>query len=104
MTTILKAALAAFAIAGVAAATPASAMVQNLFCGPRGILIAELEKSYDERPVSYGITPDGALLEVLVGPKGNWTILVTQPGGPACVLTFGLDWETPPPLQAGPVT
>lgn len=104
MTTVLKATLAAFAIAGVVATTEASAMVQNMFCGPRGILIAELAKTYDERPVSYGIMPDGALLEVLVGPDGNWTILVTQPGGPACVLVYGLDWETPLPPDAGPVT
>jgi hypothetical protein len=104
MRTALKAALAAVAIAGFGSVTTASAMVQGPACGPRGSVVEQLARSFAEQPVGYGLTPDGALVEVLAGPKGTWTILVTLPSGHACLMAHGFDWEPQPSPQSGPVT
>ncbi len=40
-----------------------------------------------------GVTDSGQLLEVLVSRKGTWTMLVTQPHGPSCIVATGQGWE-----------
>ena len=36
---------------------------------------------------------DRGLLEVLVSPNGGWTILLTYPKRPTCVIATGAGWE-----------
>jgi hypothetical protein len=33
------------------------------------------------------------VIEVLVGPDGGWTMLVTYPERPTCVVAMGEAWE-----------
>lgn len=72
-----------------AAAQPAS-------CGERDTLIERLSSRYQEQPVSRGVTASGSLLEVLASPAGTWTILVTLPGGPTCLVSSGEGWHDAP--------
>jgi len=35
----------------------------------------------------------GGVLEILVSPKGGWTMLVTYPKRPTCVIAVGEAWQ-----------
>lgn len=78
----------------LAAATGASAMV----CGKHDILIEALDRQYQERQRSLGLTRDGVLIEVYASEQGTWTILLTTPDGAACILADGEAWEEALPL------
>lgn len=81
--------LFACALAGL----PSSAWAQGLQCGPRESVLDALSESYQERLVSRGVTSGGALLEVLAGPSGSWSILLTVPGGQTCLVSSGEGWR-----------
>lgn len=87
-------ALAFFVAAWIWGAMPATA--QGPQCGPRGVILDALRSGYQERPVSRGVTSTGALLEVFAGPSGSWSILVTVPGGPTCLVSSGEGWRRLP--------
>lgn len=63
-------------------------------CGDRQAIGERLAERFDERATASGLTDGGALLEVLAAPGGSWTLLLTRPGGPACVLVTGQNWRT----------
>ena len=66
-------------------------------CGDRDQILAQLEHMHDEKPKALGLSADGGVVEVLVSPEGGWTILVTYPDRPTCVVAVGQAWEA---LQA----
>ena len=67
-------------------------------CGERRAVVASLEKTYFETPVSMGLESNGGLIEILVSPTGTFTIIMTQPNGWTCVMAAGEDWENHKPL------
>ena len=73
-----------------AAAAPAQA---QQFCGDRAEILKTLEGKHGEQPQSIGLSQDGALVEIMVSPGGSWTILVTYPNKPTCVVSTGQDWQ-----------
>ena len=73
---------------------PASA---GRLCGERDQILAQLEELHGEKPQALGLSADGGVVEVLVSPKGGWTILVTYPSRSTCVVAVGENWEA---LQA----
>ena len=75
-------------------AFPAAA--QGPQCAAREAVIDRLATKYDEHPVSLGVTATGSLLEVLASPAGSWTIIVTIPGGPTCLVSTGDGWHDAP--------
>ncbi len=75
-----------------AAAAP-QAHAQAL-CGERSALVERLEREFSETPQALGLSEDGALIEVMVSPSGGWTILVTYPKRPSCVVATGDGWES----------
>ncbi len=91
-------ALALSAPLAIAAVTLQSdpAAAQGPQCAPRTALLESLSKNYDEAPVSMGVTTSGSLVEVLASPTGSWTILVTVPGGPTCMVSSGDGWRASP--------
>lgn len=93
------AALLAAAIIGAqpAAAEPAVAVSQ---CAAREAVLDRLSSKYGEQPVSIGVTATGSLLEVLASPEGTWTIIVTVPGGPTCLVSSGDGWHNAPVQMA----
>jgi hypothetical protein len=63
-------------------------------CGSRPDLLKQLSKRYNEEPVAVGLTSSGSLIEVLTSDSGStWTIMVSQPNGPSCLVAAGEGWE-----------
>ena len=77
-------------------ATPFAVLAQGAQCGPRDALLRALAEGYQERPVGRGVTSSGALFEVLAGPAGSWSVLVTVPGGRTCLVASGEGWRQLP--------
>jgi hypothetical protein len=87
-------ALAVFAFAGGALFSPPADAAR--LCGDRDDILQRLEQRHEETPQALGLSSDGGVLEVLVSPSGGWTILVTYPKRPTCVVAVGEAWQ---PLQ-----
>jgi hypothetical protein len=62
-------------------------------CGERGAILKSLEQKHQETRQALGLSADGGVLEVLVSPSGGWTILVTYPKRPTCVVAVGEAWQ-----------
>ena len=62
-------------------------------CGDRDQILKNLEQRHAELPSAVGLSADGGVLEILVAPDGGWTILVTYPERPTCVLAVGEAWQ-----------
>ena len=62
-------------------------------CGERGAILKSLEQKHQETRQALGLSADGGVLEVLVSPSGGWTILVTYPKLPSCVVAVGEAWQ-----------
>lgn len=84
-------ALAGFVL-GIAAALSPSAEAARV-CGDREEILKRLEQRHEETPRALGLSSDGGVLEVLVSPSGGWTILVTYPKRPTCVVAVGEAWQ-----------
>lgn len=84
------------AVALTLAALPAKA--QRLPCGDGAGLIAQLEKEWGEDPAVVALDAAGRMVRVLVNPQtGTWSMLITGPGGPTCLVYHGSNWEAIPP-------
>ena len=78
--------MAAFFLPDAAQAMP--------FCRATGEVLEVLAERYGELPAGVGVTPDGALLQLLVRPDlQSWTVLLTRADGVSCVLAAGVDWQ-----------
>ncbi len=80
----------AFGSAGSAAGASADAV---RICGERNALLEQFAMEHDEKPQALGLGADGGVIEVLVSPEGGWTMLVTYPQRPTCVVAMGEAWE-----------
>ncbi len=77
-----------------------SAQAQPI-CGERRALVATLEKTYSETPVSVGLASNGAIIEIFASPTGTFTIILTRPNGLTCVMAAGESWQDLPNRLAG---
>ncbi len=77
-----------------------SAQAQTI-CGERGAIVASLEKTYSEAPVSMGLGSNGTIIEVFASPSGTFTIILTRPNGLTCVMAAGENWEDLPKRLTG---
>ncbi len=93
MVRYLTAILGALLIGWSAFSSPAQAQAM---CGERGAIVASLEKTYSEAPVSVGLASNGAIIEIFASPTGTFTIILTQPNGLTCVMAAGEYWEDLP--------
>jgi hypothetical protein len=93
------AAVTALALLGSSVISPpAHAGQHQQLCGDRSQILKRLEQGHEETPRALGLSADGGVLEILVSPAGGWTILVTYPKRPTCVLAVGEAWQM---LQRG---
>jgi hypothetical protein len=84
--------LAALALlCGSVVSQPAEAAPK--LCGERDQILKRLEQVHEETPQAIGLAGDGGVVEVLVSPAGGWTMLVTYPERPTCVVAAGPAWE-----------
>ena len=80
----------------------ATSAVAQTVCAPRATFVDQLGEKYDENPVSVGLTATGSMIEVLAAKNGSWTILITKPGGPTCLISHGEAWQTVAKVALGP--
>lgn len=64
-----------------------------LVCWPLVELRDSLAKGFYEAPIYRGVTPKGDIVELLVSPKGTWSVVVIKPDGLACGLASGIDGQ-----------
>ena len=74
------------------AATSATAAAETL-CGSRETVMKQLASEYQEAPVGIGLASNGAVVELLTSSNGTWTLLVTMPRGPTCLMGTGEAWQ-----------
>ena len=63
-------------------------------CGDHDEAIKHLAEKYNEHPQGIGISAQGAAVELLVSESGTWSVLVTEPGRPTCLVASGESWHT----------
>ncbi len=77
----------------VACSTPSAA--QRTPCGDGASIMAHLEKDWGEGPKVIALDAAGRMVQILVNPEsGTWSMLVTGPGGPTCMISHGSAWES----------
>ena len=79
---------------GTILATSSTQAAGGNICGDRDQILKQLEQRHNEQPLALGLSADGGVLEVLVSPEGGWTILITYPKRPTCVVAVGEAWQT----------
>lgn len=90
MPTRLSAALGALTLLGAAG----PALAEGSSCAAHDALQARLAAGWGETRHSIGLGADGAVVEVFASDEtGTWTIAVTAPGGPTCIVAAGEHFE-----------
>lgn len=75
---------------GAFAATAAPAAAQNRNCAPHDAVVMRLAEGYGESRRSIALGADNTVVEVFASLEtGTWTITVTTPGGPTCLVAAG---------------
>jgi hypothetical protein len=70
--------------------TPAEARTA---CAPRQAIVERLTGMFNEHRASLMIDNQGNLVEIFANlGTGSWTLLITRPGGSACVVSSGQDY------------
>ncbi|MDH3704317.1 MAG: hypothetical protein OEU46_23715 [Alphaproteobacteria bacterium] len=82
--------LAAVAAFAMTAAMPANA---QMVCGERAEIVKALESGHEEQKTATALSGNGGLVELYTASGGSWTLLMTLPGGPTCLLGSGEEWE-----------
>jgi len=63
-------------------------------CMSRDEAVAWLEARFGEQVIGRGLADGGRVMfEIFTGPKGTWTLLVSTPEGPSCIIADGFDWQ-----------
>lgn len=74
---------------------PAHAQGRN--CADRAMIVERLASGYGETRQSVGLAMDGSLVEVFAAlDTGTWSILMTSPGRPTCLVAAGTSFEALP--------
>ena len=69
-------------------ASGATAQTRN--CAEHAMVVERLAAGYGESRQSIGIAADNTVVEMFASLEtGTWTIVVTQPGGPTCLVASG---------------
>ncbi len=88
----MQRALFAFVVMLALALAAAAALGQTI-CGSRDQVLKQLGSQYQEAPVGIGLASNGTIVELLTSPTGTWTLLVTPPRGPTCLMGTGEGWQ-----------
>ncbi len=70
------------------------AAAQSRNCGTHDLVVERLASGYGESRQSIGMGSDGNVVEVFASEEtGTWTITVTSPGGPTCLVASGASFQ-----------
>ncbi len=68
-----------------------SAFAQQANCASHATVAARLAETYGENRQAMGLASNNTVVEVFASTQtGTWTITVTVPGGPTCLVAAGL--------------
>ena len=82
-------------------AAPAAA--QTPPCAPRDAMAETLAERWGETRRMVALDATGAMVELWASAEtGTWTLTVTRPGGPTCMVAEGIAWEAVEPEQGEP--
>ena len=81
--------IAAGLAAGIALGAGATAASAEMLCGERDQIIDELKGTWKEDRTASGLSNNGGVLEVYASEAGTWTLLLTMPDGPTCMIGAG---------------
>lgn len=86
--------LAAAAISAAVLAASGAAMAQSAQpCASREALAQKLGSEFGKAVAAAGVDAEGNLVQVFSNKdSGTWTIAVTLPGGPSCIVSSGEGW------------
>jgi hypothetical protein len=82
-------------------AAPLAAEEQTPACGDRHDVLAKLKTEFHETPSAFGLTEEGAVVELMTSDNGSWTLLLSFPGGRSCLIALGNNWEGAKPKPPG---
>ncbi|MBU2991774.1 hypothetical protein Q4555_13805 [Octadecabacter sp. 1_MG-2023] len=67
-----------------------AAAAQSNNCAQHALVVERLATGYGESRQSIGVGSDNTVVEVFASLEtGTWTITVTMPGGPTCLVASG---------------
>jgi hypothetical protein len=70
------------------------AFAQSQNCAPHDVVVARLAEKYGETRQSIGIAQNNSVMEVFASLETRtWTITVTTPNGPTCMVAAGEAFE-----------
>jgi len=69
------------------------AYAQTPACDSRDVIINSLIDDYDESRRSISLSKSGNVFEIFASDKGSWSLVVTWPNGPSCLIDSGTSWE-----------
>ncbi|NDU99957.1 hypothetical protein [Pseudoroseicyclus tamaricis] len=76
------------------AALPLAAPALAATCAPHEDVVLRLAERYGESRQSIALAHDNAVVEVFASEEtGTWTITMTRPGGPTCLVAAGVAYE-----------
>ncbi|MEJ6399006.1 hypothetical protein [Yoonia sp. 208BN28-4] len=71
-----------------------SAYAQGRNCADHATVVARLAEGYGESRQAMGLTNANTILEVFASSEtGSWTITITAPGGPTCLVSAGQGFQ-----------
>ena len=77
---------------GCSAILPATAQTAN--CGPHDLVVARLASGYGESRQSIALGANNTVVETFASAEsGSWTITVTTPDGPTCMVASGQSYQ-----------
>ena len=63
-------------------------------CGDHAAVMAGLAQGYGEARQAIALSGDNAVIEIFANAEtGSWTITLTRPGGPTCMVAAGAAWQ-----------
>jgi hypothetical protein len=98
MKRVVKWLLVFVALLVASSAAPAAA---QLACSERTAIVETLAARYNESHAGYGLANDGKVLELFVSREGGWTLVLSLPEGPSCIVAAGEAWQMVPLQAAG---
>lgn len=70
------------------------AFAQQSNCADHATVVASLSDGYGENRQAMGLTSTNTVLEVFASTTtGTWTITLTTPGGPTCLVAAGIGFQ-----------
>lgn len=89
--------LSALALTGFMAFAGSTGATARTVCLKADNIEEQLGQRFKESQSAVAIDSKGSLVQLYTNPdKQTWTIVLTKPGGPSCIVASGTDWTDLP--------